>query len=135
MTTEKLPTEIRKEQAVETALQILSDTDAKKLKMTDIAATPPETLTRARRIALGRGLRYVYTGNVHDTEGGTTHCPHCGKAVIVRDWYQLLDYRVDADGRCKECGGVLAGRYQAFDIKQQFGSKRIPVQLATAEAG
>ena len=37
MTTEKLPTEIRKEQVVATALQILSDTDAKKLKMTDIA--------------------------------------------------------------------------------------------------
>ena len=34
-------------------------------KMTDIARTPAATLSRARRIALGEGLRYVYTGNVH----------------------------------------------------------------------
>src|SRR5262249_31205164 len=39
-------------------------------KMTDIPPTPPETLTRARAIARNVGLRYVYTGNVHDTEGG-----------------------------------------------------------------
>ncbi len=103
-------------------------------KMTDIPATPAATLARARRIALGRGLHYVYTGNVHDTEGGTTFCPHCGKALIVRDWYTLLDYRVSADGHCRECGGAVAGRFQAFDIKQQFGPKRIPVRLA-AEVG
>ena len=103
-------------------------------KMTDIQATPAATLARARRIALGSGLHYVYTGNVHDTEGGTTFCPHCGKALIVRDWYTLLDYRVSADGHCRDCGGAVAGRFQAFDIKQQFGPKRIPVRLA-AEVG
>src|SRR6266851_5593349 len=35
-------------------------------KMTDVPPTPPATLTRAREIALRHGLRYVYTGNVHD---------------------------------------------------------------------
>ncbi len=100
-------------------------------KMTDIPATPAATLARARRIALGRGLQFVYTGNVHDTEGGTTWCPHCGETLIVRDWYRLLEYRVSADGRCHACGGVLAGRYQAFDLQQQFGPRRIPVHLAT----
>jgi pyruvate formate lyase activating enzyme len=99
-------------------------------KMTDIPATPPATLTRARWIALGHGLHYVYTGNVHDTEGGTTFCPHCGKPVIVRDWYNILDYRVGDDGCCKECGGALAGRYQPFG--QAFGSRRIPVRLAAS---
>jgi pyruvate formate lyase activating enzyme len=101
-------------------------------KMTDIPDTPADTLARARRIAQQRGLHYVYTGNVHDTEGGTTYCPHCAKALIVRDWYRLLDYRVSADGRCTECGGALAGRYQAFDLKHQFGPRRIPVHLAAA---
>jgi pyruvate formate lyase activating enzyme len=42
--------------------------------------TPPATLTHARRIALDAGLHYVYTGNVHDTEGDTTFCPGCGEA-------------------------------------------------------
>jgi pyruvate formate lyase activating enzyme len=103
-------------------------------KMTDIPATPAATLARARRIAQQRGLHYVYTGNVHDTEGGTTYCPHCGKALIVRDWYQLLEYRVRADGHCGECGGAVAGRFQAFDLRQQFGPRRIPVRLAGAAA-
>jgi len=103
-------------------------------KMTDIPATPAATLARARRIAQKRGLHYVYTGNVHDTEGGTTYCPHCGKALIVRDWYQLLEYRVSAEGHCGECGGAVAGRFQAFDLKKQFGPRRIPVRLAGAAA-
>jgi pyruvate formate lyase activating enzyme len=97
-------------------------------KMTDVPATPAATLTRARRIALGHGLHYVYTGNVHDTEGGTTFCPHCAKALIVRDWYNILTYRVGDDGRCLECGGAIAGRYQHFG--EAFGSRRIPVRLA-----
>jgi pyruvate formate lyase activating enzyme len=101
-------------------------------KMADIPATPADTLARARRIAQRHGLHYVYTGNVHDTEGGTTYCPHCGKALIVRDWYRLLDYRVSPDGHCLECTGAVAGRYQAFELEQQFGSKRIPVHLAAA---
>src|SRR5688500_10953129 len=41
-------------------------------KLLDRPPTPPATLTRARRIALGNGLRYCYTGNVHDEEGGRT---------------------------------------------------------------
>jgi pyruvate formate lyase activating enzyme len=97
-------------------------------KMTDIPATPVSTLTRARAIALGHGLRYVYTGNVHDTEGGSTYCPHCGSVAIQRDWYRILDYSVTDDGRCKKCGGAIAGRYGEF--KKPFGPRRIPVRLA-----
>jgi pyruvate formate lyase activating enzyme len=99
--------------------------------MTDVPATPASTLKRARRIALAHGLHYVYTGNVHDTEGGTTSCPQCGNALIVRDWYNILDYRVGDEGRCRECGGGIAGRYQHFD--QGFGSRRIPVRLAAGD--
>ena len=43
-------------------------------KLVDVPPTPPATLTRARAIALGNGLHYVYTGNVHDVAGGTTSC-------------------------------------------------------------
>ena len=48
-------------------------------KMTDLPRTPAATLTRARAIAMRAGLRYVYTGNVHDREGGTTYCPACAR--------------------------------------------------------
>jgi pyruvate formate lyase activating enzyme len=96
-------------------------------KLDDLPPTPPETLRRARRIAMDQGLRYVYTGNVHDTEGGTTYCHGCRAALIVRDWHRILDYRVDAGGRCTECGALLPGRFERFE--GQFGRRRIPVAI------
>jgi pyruvate formate lyase activating enzyme len=96
-------------------------------KMTDVPATPPETLARARRLALDAGLQYVYTGNVHDEAGGSTYCPSCGTCVIQRDWYDIRAYRLDAQGACTHCGTRLAGRYAEFD--KPFGRRRIPVRL------
>ena len=96
-------------------------------KMTDVVATPPATLTRARRIALDQGLHYVYTGNVHDAEGGTTHCTGCKKPLIVRDWYRIDDYRVTREGNCPACGTAVAGRFEKFE--RAFGPRRIPLAI------
>ena len=97
-------------------------------KMTDIGSTPTSTLARARKIGLGEGLRYVYTGNVHDCEGGTTFCPGCGKAVIVRDWYEILTYALTPEGHCRHCDTRLPGRYDA--PQRPWGRKRVPVRIA-----
>jgi pyruvate formate lyase activating enzyme len=97
-------------------------------KMLDTAPTPASTLTRARKIALAEGLRFVYTGNVHDREGGTTFCPGCGQAVIVRDWYEILSYTLTPEGRCRHCDTRLPGRYGAFE--RPWGRKRVPVHVA-----
>jgi pyruvate formate lyase activating enzyme len=99
-------------------------------KMTDLAPTPASTLTRSRRIAMEEGLRYVYTGNVHDRDGGTTFCPQCGAALIVRDWHRIEAYRLTASGHCPGCGTAIPGRFEAFDAARQFGRRRIPVRLA-----
>ena len=99
-------------------------------KMTDVAPTPPATLTRARRIAIDAGLRYVYTGNVHDREGGTTSCAGCGTVLVVRDWHLIEKYRLGADGKCPECFTAVPGRFVAFDTARQFGRQRIPVSLS-----
>jgi pyruvate formate lyase activating enzyme len=96
-------------------------------KMQDVEPTPPATLTRAREIARLAGLRYVYTGNVHDTEGGSTYCPSCEQPVIVRDWYEIRDYCLTDQGACQHCGERLAGRYQPF--AKPFGARRIPVRI------
>lgn len=96
-------------------------------KMIDIEATPASTLARARAIAMKAGLRYVYTGNVHDRDGGTTYCPGCRAALIVRDWYQIQTYRLTDDGHCPDCGVRVAGHYEHF--AGQFGRRRIPVRL------
>ena len=97
-------------------------------KMTDVAATPPETLKRAREIARLAGLRYVYTGNVHDVDGGTTRCPNCGLHLVERDWYVLRAYRLTDDGRCQRCGATIAGRYDG--PAGSWGARRLPVTLA-----
>lgn len=96
-------------------------------KLNDIPPTPPETLIRARKIALDAGLHYVYTGNVHHIEGDTTYCPGCGSAVIVRDWYEIKQYHLTAEGRCGSCNAAIAGRFEQFT--GQFGRQRIPVRI------
>jgi pyruvate formate lyase activating enzyme len=99
-------------------------------KMRDKARTPIETVRRARRIAMDAGLHYVYTGNVHDPEGGATYCPGCGERVIARDWHEVSGYRLDAQGRCGHCGTAIAGRFGGFADARAFGRRRIPVAIA-----
>ena len=96
-------------------------------KLADVGPTPAATLRRAREIALAEGMRYVYTGNVHDIEGGTTFCPGCKKPVIVRDWHQILAYSLTAEGQCEHCGTAVHGRFEEFS--GQFGRRRIPVRV------
>ena len=96
-------------------------------KMQDVPATPASTLSRARDIALKAGLHYVYTGNVHDTAGGTTACPACHEALIVRDWYRIDHYSVTPDGHCPHCGHAIAGRFGTFS--HPFGNRRIPISM------
>ena len=96
-------------------------------RMMDTLPTPPATLSRARRIALRAGLRYVYTGNVHDEEGGSTRCASCGEILIGRDWYVLTRWHLTNDGRCKSCGTALPG---VFSGKPgTWGPRRRPVHL------
>jgi pyruvate formate lyase activating enzyme len=87
-------------------------------------------LRRARRIALDAGMKYVYTGNLHNPEGDTTYCPGCGQSVIERDGYAILTYRLDESGHCRHCATPIAGRWSKFE--RPFGSRRIPVRIATA---
>ena len=96
-------------------------------KMADTPPTPAATLTRARDIAVGEGLHYVYTGNVHDRTGGTTWCPGCGTALIARDWYELGAWTLDAEGRCRACGRPVPGRFEARP--GTWGGRRQPVRL------
>ncbi|MGC9347716.1 MAG: AmmeMemoRadiSam system radical SAM enzyme [Anaerolineae bacterium] len=76
-------------------------------KMTDVPPTPIETLRRAQEIGLEAGLRYVYVGNVAGE--ANTFCHKCGKLLIRRSGYWILENHVQPDGRCPECGTVVAG--------------------------
>ncbi|HSG12390.1 MAG TPA: AmmeMemoRadiSam system radical SAM enzyme [Gaiellaceae bacterium] len=96
-------------------------------KMRDRPPTPPATLTRAREVALAEGLRYVYTGNVHDPAGQSTYCGSCGALLIERDWYELGAWNL-ADGRCTACGARCPGVFE--ERPGTWGSRRLPVRMA-----
>ena len=93
----------------------------------DAPATPATTLQRARTQAHAAGLHHVYTGNVSDLAGGTTHCPHCQRTLIVRDRYELRQWHLDGEGKCTACGHTLAGHYHP--APGNFGNRRTPVQI------
>jgi pyruvate formate lyase activating enzyme len=101
-------------------------------KMMDVPPTPPETLTRARRIAMNNGVRYAYTGNVHDAGGGSTYCHHCGQKLIGRDWYVLSDWNLTPEGRCDRCDTPCAGVFE--HAPGDWGARRQPVRLSNYAA-
>jgi len=96
-------------------------------KMLDVPSTRPESLTRARQIALDSGVRYAYTGNVHDRQGESTYCHHCGKLLIERDWYVLGQWGLDDKGCCSECGTQLSGVLESRP--GTWGARRIPIAM------
>jgi AmmeMemoRadiSam system radical SAM enzyme/AmmeMemoRadiSam system protein B/AmmeMemoRadiSam system protein A len=96
-------------------------------RMRDRPNTPHETLLEAQEVARRVGLKYVYVGNVNDADHQSTYCPHCGKLLIERDWYQLGRYNLNGN-RCGSCGGVIAGRFE--DRPGTWGRKRVPVRIS-----
>jgi len=101
-------------------------------KMQDHPPTPGATLTRARRIAIRNGVRYPYTGNVYDSEGGGTYCHHCGRELIGRNWYVLGAWNLTPEGNCRYCGTPCAGVFEARP--GTWGARRQPVRLANFAA-
>mgnify|MGYP005646247167 CR=1 FL=1 len=93
-------------------------------KMMDLPPTPPETLIRAREIALKSGLKYAYTGNIHNPEGDSTYCPKCNELLINRDWYNLGVYNIK-NNKCRFCGEKISGTLP--DHKGDWGRKRLSV--------
>ena len=96
-------------------------------KMTETPATPPQTLRMARGIGMRAGLRYVYTGNIHDPSGQSTYCHGCGAVLIGRDWYEQTAWNLSADGTCRRCGARCAGVFE--NAPGRWGSRRQPVDV------
>jgi pyruvate formate lyase activating enzyme len=73
-------------------------------KMMDFPPTPVKTLEK--HVAVGRkaGLRYVYIGNVPGHPDESSYCPGCGRVLIKRYGYEILEYNIDERNRCRACG-------------------------------
>ncbi len=96
-------------------------------KMLDVPPTHPRTLRRARAIAMGNGVRYAYTGNIHDPQRSSTWCSNCAELLIERDWYQLGAWNLTADGRCRACGMSCSGVFEAQP--GDWGGHRLPIHI------
>jgi pyruvate formate lyase activating enzyme len=96
-------------------------------KMRAIPHTAPAILTMARRIAMKNGVRYAYTGNVSDRDGGSTYCHECGQTLIERDLYELNEWNLTIDGKCRFCGTPCTGVFEA--TPGRWGARRRPVVL------
>jgi len=77
-------------------------------QLLNLPPTPVRTLERAREIAMAKGLRYVYVGNVPDHPGNHTYCPAC-RAIVIRRQNFFVDELHVKDGRCEYCRAPIAG--------------------------
>ncbi|MDP2938966.1 MAG: AmmeMemoRadiSam system radical SAM enzyme [Candidatus Omnitrophota bacterium] len=81
-------------------------------KLMHLSPTPVSTLEKLREVALKVGLKYVYIGNVPGNIAETTFCPKCGKPLIVRSGYTILENNLDKQGHCKFCKQKIPGIWQ-----------------------
>ena len=88
-------------------------------KLLDKPPTPPETLHRARKLAMDMGLKYVYEGNIF-SDGGDTICPGCKRRIIRRSWHSVLTDEVEA-GKCVHCGTEIPGVFNEEQVVARRG--------------
>ncbi len=83
-------------------------------KMRNVPPTPIRTLNKAYELAKEIGLKYVYIGNVPGHEGEHTYCPRCGRPVIKRRGFEIIEWNLDEENRCKFCGYKIniRGKYK-----------------------
>ena len=72
-------------------------------------------------------VHFAYTGNVHDPAGGSTYCHDCGELLIGRDWYELSDWNLTSDGKCRTCGQPCPGRFDS--APGTWGARRQSIRL------
>lgn len=77
-------------------------------KMRNLPVTPLDSLHRAVQIGRETGLKYVYSGNVPGDDGENTRCFHCGKLLIERYGFQVVNLNLK-DKSCPHCGTGLEG--------------------------
>jgi pyruvate formate lyase activating enzyme len=80
-------------------------------KLMNLPQTPVTTLEKAIAIAREEGLHYVYIGNVFGHEDDNTKCPNCGRLLIKRAGYDILENDI-SDGKCRFCGQEIPGVWE-----------------------
>ena len=76
--------------------------------MTDIPPTSANVLAKAREIGIDKGLKYVYTGNVHGDEGENTYCYNCKNILIKRIGFSVIKNNAK-NKKCPDCNFKIDG--------------------------
>jgi pyruvate formate lyase activating enzyme len=85
-------------------------------KLTQLPSTPLAVLVKAREIARGEGLRYVYVGNAPELpDAETTWCPNCRRRVIERAIFSVTTNHL-RHGRCEFCQTRIAGVWPEAEL-------------------
>ncbi|MFA5336313.1 MAG: AmmeMemoRadiSam system radical SAM enzyme [Candidatus Omnitrophota bacterium] len=80
-------------------------------QLRELPPTPEETLDMAWRTAKKKGVRYAYIGNIPGHDGNNTYCPKCGKLLLKRSGYDVMENNIEG-GKCKFCGQKIPGIWQ-----------------------
>lgn len=93
-------------------------------KLDWLPPTPVKTLEEHYKVAKEEGLKYVYLGNVPGHPYEHTYCPRCGRPVIKRFGFDIIEWNLDSEMRCKFCGYRLPikGKYYEKSLEDRFFS-------------
>ncbi|MCX6800900.1 MAG: AmmeMemoRadiSam system radical SAM enzyme [Candidatus Diapherotrites archaeon] len=87
-------------------------------KMAGIPKTSANQIKEAMKIGKDAGLRFVYGGNLSDSDLESTYCPNCGAKIIERSLYGVAMGGLEKAGglsrsaRCADCGEKIEGVFE-----------------------
>ncbi len=77
-------------------------------KMLTQAPTSQEILINACEIGKKAGLRYIYTGNIPNSDYESTYCPKCNSLIIERWGMEVLENNLKNE-KCPKCNTKIKG--------------------------
>lgn len=96
---------IKNELGEETPWHISRFSGAISWQLKDLPETPIAVIEDVCQIGKKAGLKYVYAGNLPDSEWENTYCPACNALAIKRGFYRIERY--DRGGKCPQCKADL----------------------------
>jgi pyruvate formate lyase activating enzyme len=79
-------------------------------KLNQLPPTPVPVLEKAKEIASGAGIKYVYIGNIPGSAAISTTCPHGKKVIVERKGFMIINNSIK-NGSCSFCGEKISGRW------------------------
>jgi pyruvate formate lyase activating enzyme len=77
-------------------------------KLANSTPTDVHIIEQARQIAIEKGIKFVYTGNIPTDPGQNTYCPTCQTLLIERQYYNTQVKHL-VGGKCEKCGTEIPG--------------------------